>query len=79
MDLREPAMNNGGKPWEYIPPKNDNESPEEIRRQRDMFRDLVANMIAEKWKGRTINDWTTDGSAEQRVLEIVAELEAGGK
>jgi hypothetical protein len=36
--------------WVRIPPKNTDESPEEIRRQRDLYRDVVQSMLHNEWK-----------------------------
>jgi hypothetical protein len=65
-------------PFEYerIPPKNQDESPEEIRRQRDLYRDIVDHDILMLWKDVKPEDLDPN-RPHVGIEDIIAELEAG--
>lgn len=62
--------------WEKIPPKED-ETPEEIRRQRDLYRDMVDKWILEEWINLKPEDLVFDPNSQVEIDKIIAELEAG--
>ena len=60
--------------WVRIPPKNTDESPEEIRRQRDLYRDVVQSMLHNEWKDVNIDDLQVDPRSREEMRMLIEEL-----
>jgi hypothetical protein len=65
--------------WVRIPPRDKDESPEEIRRQRDLYRDMVDAMILKEWENVRPEDLQFDSRSQEEIHAIIAELRAGPK
>lgn len=61
--------------WEKIPPK-ENETPEEIRRQRDLYRDIVDAEILEMWRHTKLEDWCSEDGRRPEIRKMIEDLEA---
>jgi hypothetical protein len=65
--------------WVKIPPRDKDESPEEIRRQRDLYRDMVDAMLRKEWESVRPEDLQFDPHSQEEIHAIIAELRAGPK
>jgi hypothetical protein len=63
--------------WVKSPPRDKDESPEEIRRQRDLYLDLVDSWLIEQWKDVTPEDLQLHPESGIEIQQIIAELEQG--
>ena len=68
-------MNENASDWVKLPPRNAEESPEEIRRQRDLYRDLFDAQLLKEWQDVKLEDWSSPDGGRAEIQSIIDEVE----
>jgi hypothetical protein len=59
---------------ERITPDAAAETPDEIRRQRDLYRSIVEHDILEHWRGVRREDWNLPDGGRGEIEAMIADL-----
>jgi hypothetical protein len=62
--------------WVKIPPRDKDESPEEIRRQRDLYRDILDAQLLKEWQDVKLEDWSLPDGGRAEIQTIIDEVQA---